>query len=398
MKAIFEAKRLRHQDRAEMRNIFDLWIKQAERDLLRLRIPKDVRTTQELRDMHYHYRPEVFLQLFGHTEFRFPRERFEVRPGEICIVPAGVPHAETVHPDVDHPFRNLVVGFYNNTLSLHFAYEATPQRPDIETIEFFDAPHLDLFLTLTNGLATTHAMQAPARASVMKGLLIALLGLFRNIVETGTGNLNEDVGKIFQAKCLVREQFSNPALSVQDIAAMLSCSADYLSHLFHVETKERLTHYIQRIRIEGAILALSTTALTIAEIAYASGFADPAYFARVFKQHKATSPQEFRAQLDAHRNERESQPKTVYADHVDFTHGTPQRKLGQLTRGKTVFAIGTDGPLPSQTTLERFEFNGSRVGPALAGALRGKREQARCLPKCHQQNNGYGTPRSRSWI
>ncbi len=99
--------------------------------------------------------------------------------------------------------------------------------------------------------------------------------------------------------------------------------ADYLSHLFHTETKERLTHYIQRIRIEGAILALETTALNISEIAYASGFADPAYFARVFKQHKGVAPQEFRTNLDAQRNRRESQPKTVYSDRLDFTHGAP---------------------------------------------------------------------------
>lgn len=326
MKAIFDAKTLSHQERAEMRSIFDLWIKQAERGFLRVRIPKEGKPVHGLRGMHYHYRPEIFLQIYGRTEFKFPRERFELQPGEICIVPAGVPHGETVHADVTHPFRNLVAGFYNNTISLHFAYEATPQHPDIETIEFFDAPNLEVFLTLTNSLVHTHAMQAPAREAVLKGLLLALLGLFRNIVETGSGNLNEDVGKVFQAKCLVREQFSNADLRVQDIASMLGCSADYLSHLFHLETKERLTHYIQRIRIEGAILALGTTALTISEIAYASGFADPAYFARVFKQHKAMSPQEFRAQLDAHRSQREPQPKTVYANRVDFSHGTPQPK------------------------------------------------------------------------
>lgn len=326
MKAIFDAKALSHQDRAEMRRIFELWIKQAERGLLRLRIPKEMKPVQNLRGMHYHYRPEIFLQIYGRTDFKFPREHFELRPGEICIVPAGAPHAEVVQPELEHPFRNLVAGFYNNTISLHFAYEAEPNRPDIETIEFFDAPNLDVFLTLTNSLVHAHAMQTPARDAVLKGMLIALLGLFRNIVETGTGNLNGDVGKVYQAKCIVREQFSNPELRVQDIAALLGCSADYLSHLFHVETKERLTHYIQRIRIEGAILALGTTSLTISEIAYSSGFADPAYFGRVFKQHKAISPQEFRVQLDAQRSQREPQPKTVYANRVDFTHGTPQRK------------------------------------------------------------------------
>ncbi|HVU34400.1 MAG TPA: AraC family transcriptional regulator [Opitutaceae bacterium] len=329
MNALFDARTLSHQDRAEMRAVFDGCIKQAERGQLRLRIPREVRPVSNLRGMHYHYRPEIFLQLRGRTDFRFPREHFEVGPGEMCVVPAGVPHGEVVYSEPDHAFRNLVAGFYNNTISLHFAYEAAPRRPDIEAIEFFDAPNLDVFLTLTNSLVHAHAMQAPARDAVVKGFLLALLGLFRNIVETGTGNLNGDIGKVFQAKCLVREQFSNPDLSVQDIAAKLGCSADYLSHLFHTETRERLTHYIQRIRIEGAILALETTALTISEIAYASGFSDPAYFARVFKQHKGVAPQEFRAQLDAQRAQRESQPKTVYADRLDFSHGVPHRS-GQV--------------------------------------------------------------------
>lgn len=323
--ALFAAKTLTHQNRAEMRLVYDQWIKQAEHGQVRLRVPREVRPAQRLRGMHYHYRPEIFLQLRGRTDFKFPRESFSLNAGELCVIPAGVPHGETVYPEAQHPFRNLVVGFYNNTLSLHFAYEAAPGRPDIEAIEFFDAPDLDVYLTLAKSITQTHFAQSPARDAVLKGLLVALLGMLRNIVETGSGNLHGDIGKVFQAKCLVREQYANPKLSVQAIAATLGCSADYLSHLFHVETKERLTHYIQRIRINGAILALETTSLNISEIAYASGFADPAYFARVFKQHKGVSPQEYRARLDAQRTEREAQPKTVYYDRLDYSPGTPKR-------------------------------------------------------------------------
>ncbi len=325
-KALFAAKRLSDQNRAEMRQIFDRVIKLVERDHLRLRVPQEVKPNHKLRGMHYHYRPEFFIQLQGRTDFRFPREGFALGPDEICVIPAGVPHGEIVYREPAREFRNLVAGFYNNTLSLHFAHEAQPHRPDIEVIEFFDAPNLDVFLTLTNGIAHTFATQGPARAAVLKGMLIALLGLFRNIVETGSGQLNGDMGKVFQAKCLVREQFANPDLSVQTIAVMLGCSADYLSHLFHTETRERLTHYVQRIRINGAILALETTALTVSEIAYASGFADPAYFTRVFKQHKGVTPLDYRGQMAALRNQPEEQPKTVYFDHLDFTHGVPQKK------------------------------------------------------------------------
>ena len=324
--AIFTARSMSAHNRAEMRAAFDQALKQAERNRLTLRVPHEVKTVQNKRGMHYHYRPEIFLGLQGWTDFSFPRESFRLGPDEFCIIPAGVPHGEVVSPGPDHPFRNLVAGFYNNTLSLHFAHEVRPGKPDIEVIEFFDAPNLDVFLTLANTAAQTHSMQGPARAAVLQGLQLALLGLFRNIVETGTGQLNSDIGKVFQAKCLVREQFSNAELGVQHIAETLGCSPDYLSHLFHTETKERLTHYIQRIRIEGAILALETSALTIAEIAYASGFSDPAYFARVFKQHKGATPQLYRTRLETLRRAQDEQPKTVYHDHVDFTHGVPAGK------------------------------------------------------------------------
>lgn len=313
-------------NRAEMREAFDQIIRLADHGRLTLRVPHEVKQVQNRRGMHYHYRPEIFFGLQGWTEFIFPKEGFRVGPGDVCLIPAGVPHGETVHSEATHPFRNLVVGFYNNTVSIHFAHEARPRKPDIEAIEFFDAPNLDVFLTLANALVHAHAMQAPARDAVLKGLLLSLFGLFRNLVETGTGHLNSDIGKVFQAKCLVREQFANPELSVIHIAQQLGCSADYLSHLFHTETRERLTHYVQRIRIEGAILALDTGALTISQIAYASGFSDPAYFARVFKQHKGVTPQEFRLQLEAQRQQQEDKPKTVYHDHLDYTAGVPALK------------------------------------------------------------------------
>jgi AraC-like DNA-binding protein/mannose-6-phosphate isomerase-like protein (cupin superfamily) len=340
---LFAAKRLSDHNRAEMRQIFERAIKLAERDQLRMWVPREVKNLQKLRGMHYHYRPELFLQLQGRTDFQFPRDAFSLNPGELCVIPAGVPHGEIVHAEEKQPFRNLVAGFYNNTVSLHFAYEARPHHPDIEVIEFFDAPNLDVFLTLANTLAQTFHTQGPARESVLKGLLIALLGLFRGVVETGTSELNGDIGKVFQAKCLVRERFANPDLNVQHIAELLGCSADYLSHLFHVETQERLTHYIQRIRIEGAVLALETTALNISEIAYAGGFTDPTYFTRVFKQHKGMTPHEYRAQMDAERNKQESQPKTVYYDRQDFTHGRPRQETG--TRKSSV-TLDEAAPVP----------------------------------------------------
>jgi AraC-like DNA-binding protein len=313
-----------------MRDILVKALDLARRGHLPLKVPAARGLMQKHPDRHFHFKPELFIQIRGRTIFDLPDERVLVKAGDLCVIPAGLPHKETIEDDEKGPFRNLVIGFYSRTLSMHFAHEVAPGTPDIQAIEFFDTPNLDVFLILTSHLVTTFHALAPARPHILNGLMTALLGMLQNLVETGSGTLNKDVAKVFQAKWLVREQISNPGLNVKNIAEKLNCSPDYLSHLFHCETGEKLIHYIQRIRIDGARMALETTQLYISEIAFSSGFRDPAYFTRVFRKIAGESPQEYRARRDRERLEKERDPKTIYYDHEDYSHGTPRDKLAKV--------------------------------------------------------------------
>lgn len=179
---------------------------------------------------------------------------------------------------------------------------------------------------MANTLIQSFHSITPARDTAIRGLSTAFFSFIRNLVDTGNEDFNSETGKIFQVKWLVREQLSNPELSVKSIATKLSCSADYLSHLFHQSTGEKLIPYIQRKRIESAKLALETTPLYISEIAWSSGFADPAYFARIFKRFTGKTPQAYREHLDEKRRQQEETPKTVYTDRDVFSMGNPIRK------------------------------------------------------------------------
>lgn len=56
------------------------------------------------------------------------------------------------------------------------------------------------------------------------------------------------------------------------------------------------TIYIRRIRLRKSKMLLSTTQLSISEIAYAVGFNEPAFFTRNFKEFYGKSPKEFRSE------------------------------------------------------------------------------------------------------
>ena len=74
--ALFAARSMSQQSRAEMRQAFDEAIKLADKGRLVLRVPHSVKSVQNKRGMHYHYRPEIFLGLSGTTNFSFPKEGF----------------------------------------------------------------------------------------------------------------------------------------------------------------------------------------------------------------------------------------------------------------------------------------------------------------------------------
>jgi AraC family transcriptional activator of pobA len=82
--------------------------------------------------------------------------------------------------------------------------------------------------------------------------------------------------------------------AVQHIADALNVSPNYLSGLLKQLTGQSTQQHIHNKLIEKAKEKLSTTGLTVSEIAYELGFEHPQSFSRLFKIKTNTSPLEFR--------------------------------------------------------------------------------------------------------
>jgi AraC family transcriptional activator of pobA len=87
---------------------------------------------------------------------------------------------------------------------------------------------------------------------------------------------------------------SNGLPTVQYIADKLNVSPKYLSSLLKVLTGQSTQQYIHDKLIEKAKEKLSTTDLSVSEIAYALGFEHPQSFSKLFKTKTNVSPLEFR--------------------------------------------------------------------------------------------------------
>jgi AraC family transcriptional activator of pobA len=84
-------------------------------------------------------------------------------------------------------------------------------------------------------------------------------------------------------------------LSVQYIADKMNLSPNYLSDLLRIHTGQSTQQHIHEKLIAKAKESLSTTSLSVSQIAYALGFEHAQSFSTLFKKKTNLSPLEFRA-------------------------------------------------------------------------------------------------------
>jgi transcriptional regulator GlxA family with amidase domain len=86
-------------------------------------------------------------------------------------------------------------------------------------------------------------------------------------------------------------------LTVEEIARAAAMSVSTLTRSFRAAVGEPPARYLVRLRISAAIDLLRTGALSIAEIAAQTGFADSNYFTKTFVRLTGQPPTSFRKKL-----------------------------------------------------------------------------------------------------
>ncbi|MFB6454938.1 helix-turn-helix domain-containing protein [Chitinophaga sp. Hz27] len=104
-------------------------------------------------------------------------------------------------------------------------------------------------------------------------------------------SLEDILDKYFSGEQLT--QYGLPG--VKEISAQLNLSPNYLSAVLKLMTGRNTQQHIQDKMIEKAKEKISTTSLSVSEIAYELGFEHPQSFSRLFKARTGLSPLEFRA-------------------------------------------------------------------------------------------------------
>lgn len=183
-------------------------------------------------------------------------------------------------------------------------HDFAPQAAGLEAI-FAGLAHnikddhvlLDLGMTIYDGLYTwakdlyqlKHTQAGPAEQ-----MLVEIFNRYMH--HKGTQKIPEWVVGL---KALIQDQIdTNLSLTLKDLSKDLDVNPSYVSREFS-RYFDNLSYgdYIRKLRIERSLELLRTTAYSLTEIAYLTGFSDQSHFTRIFKQQMGETPSGFKKKL-----------------------------------------------------------------------------------------------------
>lgn len=134
-----------------------------------------------------------------------------------------------------------------------------------------------------------------AGSAVLRGLALQILGLTARAVAAGHGGFGPDRAHRHMARfeAQIRAHLHD-RWSVARHAAALGLTATHLTRITQALAGIAPGRLIEARRLQEARRLLAYTESSVAEIGYALGFEDPAYFNRVFRRAGGESPGAFR--------------------------------------------------------------------------------------------------------
>jgi len=248
-------------------------------------VPRRVRRRAGTRDWL------VFFTLDGEGTFRVGETIAAARPGDVTLIPPGVPHdyaswrggweflwahflarpdwARWLHlPPLVGGLRQLGVSSAANRARIQAAFERL--IPD--------------------------AGAAPGRGAVGQELA---LNAIEEVLLVCAREARVDQPTRFDRRVeLVIEVLASDLAGghrLTDLAARAALSPSRLAHLFKAQTGGSIFETLLRMRLEQATRLLAHTTRSVGEVSASLGFASPYYFSRQFRRRYGVSPTAYRA-------------------------------------------------------------------------------------------------------
>lgn len=242
-----------------------------------------------------HYNIGITLQ--GHRRTITPLYSFSYQAGDVALMPPYISHRTLA--EYDEPYERIMIKFSPqfvkpfiqevghptfSKLYATFVYHFSPESQEKLKSMFFD-------------IFTEYQKDTPYKEFILQGMLFRL---FTTILEE---HLPDELAinpmplspQIVNAIAYMEEHYKKQP-SIDEVAQHAGFSTGYFSRIFHTQLGMTYSAYLNNIQIRHVQVLLSTTNLSIMDIAHETGYCHGEYLSSQFKKLVGMAPSEYRKQ------------------------------------------------------------------------------------------------------
>ena len=248
-------------------------------------------------ETHEHSAVEIALTLEGVVDYVVNDSIYQVRKGEILIIPSDVPH---------------MLDMGANSSRLLFLFEPDPLM-SMRDIKGLNA-HINKVFFLHDGseahiqvremlhrAADIYRKQDLLWNTVCYSYMLRIYSVLAQKYLTGVHPRRQDMAgrsvdsEVINASMVYINNHYREDLSLDDVAEFAGFSRYYFSRSFKKQTGYSFKDYLCNKRLQVAMDLLIRTRRPMREVALDSGFGSVATFNRVFRENKGCTPTQYRA-------------------------------------------------------------------------------------------------------
>ena len=194
------------------------------------------------------------------------------------------------HPTPPRGWKKYWIGFKGHNMDDRVrAGFLSPQKPIYHV--GYSAEIVHLYKQAYEAAMKEEAYSQQLMAGIVNLLIGTMYSLERNIELKSRSQAHVDM--INRARLMIRDSLES-SLTIQRVAENMGVSYSNFRKLFKEHTGLSPATYQQDLRIQRAKELLSSTSMSIKEIAYRLNFESPDYFSAKFKQKTGRKPSELR--------------------------------------------------------------------------------------------------------
>ncbi|CAG7654832.1 AraC family transcriptional regulator [Paenibacillus allorhizosphaerae] len=226
--------------------------------------------------------------LSGEGNVTLDDSSFHPKKGDVFVLPAGRYHRVFANPESEEPWNYIWFNIKGDlAVALLHAYRLS------ESIVVSD---MSAGLLFQRAIQLAQSEKPQEMLDIMPIIFLQIVIRLSNTKNERKNSYSEEVQKI---KHFLNNQIQIPFNSNQ-LSKHIGLSFKQINRLFKKETGTTVYNYVLMKKIDAAKMMLLDTPLTVNEICYHLGYADPQYFSNLFKKKTGMSPSIFRSQNKTH--------------------------------------------------------------------------------------------------